>query len=139
MLMVVDIILPGWMPFRRFSLAEDIPGYFQQVAELERIDFDVLVAGHVARTGTKADVTMQHEFIDDLKAVATRALQTTQPGVGLNSLDKDNPWAFSDNYVDRVALQCVNTLTAKWSGKLAAFDVFIWDQCLAMEQSIRIG
>jgi len=32
----------------------------------------------------------------------------------------------------------VNTLAPKWSKKLAAFDVFIWDQCYAMEQSLRI-
>ena len=27
----------------------------------------------------------------------------------------------------------------KWSGGLAAFDVYIWDQCYSMEQSLRIG
>ena len=43
-----------------------------------------------------------------------------------------------DNYIDRVAIQCVNTLTPKWSSRLAAYDVFIWDQCYAMEQSLRI-
>jgi hypothetical protein len=26
-------------------------------------------------------------------------------------------------------------LTPKWSSKLDAFDVYIWDQCYAMEQS----
>ena len=38
----------------------------------------------------------------------------------------------------RVAAQCVNTLTPKWSTKLAGFDVYVWDQCYAMEQSLRI-
>lgn len=136
-LMVVDIIFPGWMPFRRFALAQDIPGYFQQVADIESVDFDSLVSGHVTRTGTKADVAMQFEFMNDLKIAATRALETTQPGVGVNPLDKDNAWAYFDNYIDRVALQCVNTLTSKWSARLAGFDVFIWDQCLAMEESVR--
>ena len=42
------------------------------------------------------------------------------------------------NYIDRVVIRCVNELTPKWSGKLAGFDVFIWDQCYAMEQSLRI-
>jgi hypothetical protein len=37
-----------------------------------------------------------------------------------------------------VAAQCVDALTPKWSSKLAAFDVYIWDQCYAMEQSLRI-
>jgi len=59
-------------------------------------------------------------------------------GAGLNPLDAANPWAGFDNYIDRVAAQCVNTLTPKWSARLAAFDAFVWDQCYAMEQSLRI-
>jgi glyoxylase-like metal-dependent hydrolase (beta-lactamase superfamily II) len=137
-LMVVDVVFPGWMPFRRLALAQDIPGYFAQVEEIKSIAFDILVTGHVARTGTKADVELQSQFISDLKAAAVKALQTTKPGEELNPADAGNPWAYFDNYIDRVALQCVNTLTPTWSNKLAAFDVFIWDQCYAMEQSLRI-
>lgn len=37
-----------------------------------------------------------------------------------------------------VAAQCVNTLTPRWSTKLAGFDVYIWDQCYSMEQTLRI-
>lgn len=35
-------------------------------------------------------------------------------------------------------IQCVNALTPKWSIKLAGYDVYIGDQCYAMEQSLRI-
>jgi len=42
-------------------------------------------------------------------------------------------------HAQRVAAQCVNTLTPKPSSKLAGFDVYcVWDQCYAMEQSLRI-
>jgi len=58
--------------------------------------------------------------------------------VKASSSDKANPWAVFGNHIDRVARKCVNTLAPKWSKKLAAFDVFIWDQCYAMEQSLRI-
>jgi glyoxylase-like metal-dependent hydrolase (beta-lactamase superfamily II) len=137
-LMVVDVIFPGWMPWRRFALAQDLPGYFEQVEEIGRLDWDTLVGGHVARTGTQADVALQAEFNRDVKAAAASALATTQPGLGLDPADTDNPWAGFDNYIDRVAARCVSTLTSKWSPKLAAFDAFIWDQCYAMEQSLRI-
>jgi glyoxylase-like metal-dependent hydrolase (beta-lactamase superfamily II) len=125
-LMVVDIISPGWMPFRRFSLAWDIAGYFAQAAYIER-------------TGTHADVKMQLEFMKDLKAAAAVALTSTKYGVQLNPADRDNPWAGADNYIDRVAIQCVNGLQSKWSTRLAGYDVFIWDQCYAMEQSLSFG
>ena len=137
-LMVVDVVFPGWMPWRRFALAQDIPGYFAQVEEIGRMDWDTLVGGHVARTGTHADVDIQVEFDRDVKDAAAKALASTTPGVGLNPADKGNPWAVFDDYIDRVAGQCVNTLTPKWSNRLAAFDVYIWDQCYAMEQSLRI-
>ena len=137
-LMVVDVIFPGWMPWRRFALAQDIPNYFAQVDEIGKLDWDVLVGGHVARTGTHADVDAQAAFLRDVKDAAATALKTTKPGIGLNPLDRGNPWAGFDNYIDRVAGQCVNRLTPKWSARLAAFDVYVWDQCYAMEQSLRI-
>ena len=137
-LMVVDIVFPGWMPWRRFALAQDIPGYFAQVEEIRKMDWDTFVGGHVARTGTQADVDIQAEFNNDVKQAAATALATTKPGEGLNPLDKNNPWAFFDHYIDRVAAQCVNTLTPKWSTKLGGFDVYVWDQCYSMEQTLRI-
>ncbi len=137
-LMVVDVVFPGWMPWRRFALAQDIQGHVAQVEEIARMDWETLVGGHVARTGTHADVEAQAEFNRDLKAAAAAALTATKPGEGLNPLDAGNPWAVFDDYIDRVARHCVNALTPKWSARLAAFDVYIWDQCYAMEQSLRI-
>jgi glyoxylase-like metal-dependent hydrolase (beta-lactamase superfamily II) len=137
-LMVVDLVFPGWMPWRRFAVAHDVPGYFDQVALIRTLPWQTLVGGHVARTGTHADVDLQWQFMADIKQAAASALAGTQPGVGLNSLDAANPWAGYDNFIDRVALACVNAVTPKWSQKLAAFDVYIWDQCYSMEQSLRI-
>jgi hypothetical protein len=86
---------------------------------------------------TKADVELQSSFVNDLKSAAGKALSTTTPGEGMDPRDLSNPWALFDNYTDRAMVQCVNSLTPKWSSRLAAFDVFVWDQCQAMEQSLR--
>jgi glyoxylase-like metal-dependent hydrolase (beta-lactamase superfamily II) len=138
-LMVVDVVFPGWMPWRRFAVAQDVPGVFDQVKTISTWEFDILVSGHVARTGTRADVETQLAFMQDLKQAAETALKTTTPGAGLNATDRTtNPWAVFDHYIDRVALACVNELAPKWATTLAAFDVYIWDQCYAMEQSLRI-
>jgi glyoxylase-like metal-dependent hydrolase (beta-lactamase superfamily II) len=137
-LMVVDIVFPGWMPWRRFAVAHDVVGHFEQVELIRKLPWVTLVGGHVARTGTHADVDVQSEFNRDIRAAAAKALATTQPGETLNPADGANPWAGYDDYVDRVAIQCVNSITPKWSQKLAAFDVYVWDQCYAMEQSLRI-
>jgi glyoxylase-like metal-dependent hydrolase (beta-lactamase superfamily II) len=137
-LMIVDVIFPGWMPWRRFAVAQDVPEYFAQVKHISNWDFDTLVGGHVARTGTRADVAMQLAFMEDLKSAAETALKRTAPGEGLHPSDRGNPWAVFDHYIDRVVVDCVNQVTPKWSARLAAFAVYIWDQCYSMEQSLRI-
>ena len=137
-LIVIDVIFPGWMPWRRLALAQDVPGVFEQVREISKMDFDTFVGGHVARTGTRADVATQLAFMEDLRAAAQTALKSNTPGEGLNPADRGNTWAFFDHYIDRVAIGCVNQLSPKWSTKLAVYDVYIWDQCYAMEQSLRI-
>jgi hypothetical protein len=71
-------------------------------------------------------VNIQAEFNNDVKQAAAIALAT------------NNPWAFFDHYIDRVAAQCVNTLARKWSTKLGGFDLYVWDQCYSMEQTLRI-
>jgi len=120
-------------------LAQDIPGYFEVVRNLNgKYDFAVLVAGHLNRAGTKADVTNQLEFLSDLHAAANEGLAGTKIGETMNPDDLTNPWAVYDNYIDRVTIHCVNKLTPKWKSRLAAYDVYIYDQCMSMEQSLRV-
>ncbi|UNK49871.1 MBL fold metallo-hydrolase [Lysobacter sp. S4-A87] len=137
-LMVVDVVFPGWMPWRRFAVAQDVFGSIAQVDKINSMEWDTLVGGHVARTGTHADVQQQAEFYKDLRDAAGKALSTTKPGEGVNPKDMDNPWAIFDDYIDRVVIQCVNSVTPKWQPRLAGYDVYIWDQCYAMEQALRI-
>ena len=136
--MVIDMIFPGWMPWRRLALAQDIPALFAQVKAINDRDFDTIVGGHVARVGTHADVALELAFLEDLKAAAANGLKTTKFGEGLDPADLANPWAAYDHYIDRVAIGCVKEMTPKWSQRLGGFDVFIWDQCYSMEQSLRI-
>jgi hypothetical protein len=87
--MVIDVVFPGRMPWRRFALAQDIPGYFAQVEEINRMDWDTLVAGYVERTGTHADVALQLEIMNDLKSAGRRALKTTKLGEGVAPVDRE--------------------------------------------------
>jgi glyoxylase-like metal-dependent hydrolase (beta-lactamase superfamily II) len=138
-LMVVDVVFPGWMPWRRFAVAHDIPGVFAQLDEIRKIPFETIVGGHVQRTGTHADVDRQIEFYGDLRTAASKALAATKGGEGMDpATAAENAWAVFDDYIDRVVIQCMNDLAPKWQHKLAAYDVYIWDQCYAMEQSLRI-
>jgi len=137
-LMVVDLVFPGWMPFRRLAVSQDIPGWLSQVEEIEKMPFKKLVSGHVTRLGTREDVKMQVEFDSDLKTAVGEALKSNVYVDGINPADMGNTWALVDDYTARVAGQCVTKLTPKWKSRLGGFDTFIWDNCYAMEQSLRV-
>ncbi|HEY0712393.1 MAG TPA: MBL fold metallo-hydrolase, partial [Polyangia bacterium] len=138
-LMLVDVVFPGWMMWRRFAVAQDIPGFFSVVQTMDqRWDYETLIAGHVGRAGTRADVATQLEFMTDLHNAAYEGVTTIRPGETLNPVNFNNPWAFGRDYIDRVTNHCVNKVSPKWASRMAAFDVWIYDQCLAMEQSLRV-
>ena len=103
-----------------------------------KYDFQQLIAGHVGRAGSKDDVDQQWAFMTDLHAAALNALGSTKIAEGMRQEDTTNPWAVFDNFIDRVTVQCVAELAPEWQEKLSGFDVFIYDQCMAMEQSIRV-
>jgi hypothetical protein len=63
------------------------------------------------------------EFDDDVKAAVGNALKSTKYIDGINPADTNNLWA---------------TIAPKWKNRLGGFDVFVWDQCYAMEQSLRV-
>ncbi|HSV36215.1 MAG TPA: MBL fold metallo-hydrolase [Ramlibacter sp.] len=138
-LMLVDVIYPGWMMWRRLGLATNIPGYFNLVKDMKtRWDFDKLVAGHF-QVGTRADVDAQLEFMTDMHNALTEAMGTLPFADGnLNPANANNTWAAARDWIDRVTNHCVNKVTPKWSSRLGGYDVWIYEQCMALEQSIRI-
>ena len=75
-LMLVDIIFPGWVPFPYLAIAKDVAGFIKahEIA-LNNYDFDTIVAGHLTRLGTRNDVIVQKEFVSDLEKAAGKANQ----------------------------------------------------------------
>jgi glyoxylase-like metal-dependent hydrolase (beta-lactamase superfamily II) len=56
-LMLVDIIFPGWIPFPYLAIAKDTTGFIKaHDIALNNYDFDAIVAGHLTRLGTRNDV-----------------------------------------------------------------------------------
>ena len=75
-LMLVDIIFPGWIPFPYLAIAKDTTGFIKaHDIALNDYDFDTIVAGHLTRLGTRNDVMVQKEFVSDLEKAAATANQ----------------------------------------------------------------
>src|SRR3984893_1243099 len=64
-LMLVDVVYPGYLPYKNVGIAEDLPGYLAAQKKALTYDFSTLVAGHVTRLGSRADVETSIELSDD--------------------------------------------------------------------------
>ena len=139
-LMLVDVIFPGWVPFPYLAVATDIAGVIKaHDIVLNNYDFDTFVGGHLTRTGTIDDVKVQKEFIVDLQKAATKAnneillSQVAQQVGGL-----DNPWLVFSKYIDAVEKKCAQYMLPKWENKLGGARELMSTHCFAMSSAERV-
>ncbi|MDX8365413.1 MBL fold metallo-hydrolase [Cytobacillus sp. IB215665] len=137
-LMAVDIIFPGWVPFRYLALSEDIPGYIEAHAKIMEYDFDTLVAGHVTRLGTREDVQTQIDYMNDVQKNAENALKTTDLNAIGQNVGFENPWHLMDVYYDEMIKSCNDATVPKWIDKLGGADIYTDTHCSKIIDSLRL-
>ena len=137
-LMFIDVIFPGWTPFKWLAVAEDVPAYVDSHDWVLSYDFDTLISGHLGRLGTREDVEIQKEYILDIQANAAKALQTVDFFAIAQEVGFENSWLLFDTYLDAVSEECTKLTEQKWKGKLAAVDVFTFSHCEKLVESLRI-
>ncbi|KAM3514841.1 hypothetical protein MY11210_001565 [Beauveria gryllotalpidicola] len=151
LLMLVDIVFPGWVPFSTLAEAKDVPFFIEAHDRILNYDFDHFVGGHLTRTGNRSDVQTQREYVQDLYDNCRQGLMlSAQPPNATNPVSaeailppiaKANPgnfWALYDGYLNSVAGYCADLTTKKWLGKLGAVDVYTFSHAFAMMESLRI-
>jgi glyoxylase-like metal-dependent hydrolase (beta-lactamase superfamily II) len=139
-LMLVDVIFPGWVPFPYLAVAKDVAGFIKaHDIILNNYDFDTIVAGHLTRLGTRNDVIVQREFVSDLEKAAAQANQQVSFGEIASQVGRfDNPWLIFSKYIDAVGENCVNNMMPKWENRLGGAQQFMSTHCYTMAQSGRI-
>ena len=139
-LMLVDIIFPGWIPFPYLAIAKDTAGFIEaHDIALNNYDFDTIVAGHLTRLGTKADVGVQREFVMDLEKAADNANQNVSfSGIASQVGSFDNPWLLFSKYIDAINKQCEEVMLPKWESKLGGAEIFMSTHCFTMTESGRV-
>ena len=137
-LMFVDVIFPGWTPFKWLAVAEDVPAFIDSHDWVLSYDFETLISGHVGRLGTREDVEIQKEYILDIQANAAKALQAIDFNAIAQEVGYTNLWLLFDTYLDAVGKECTKLTEEKWVGKLAAVDVFTRSHCDKLVESLRI-
>jgi glyoxylase-like metal-dependent hydrolase (beta-lactamase superfamily II) len=139
-LMLVDIMFPGWIPFPYLAIAKDTAGFIQaHDIALNNYDFDTIVAGHLTRLGTRGDVEVQREFVLDLEKAAANANQNVSFSDIANQIGSfDNPWLIFSTYIDAINKQCEDEMLPKWGSRLGAADIFMSTHCFTMSESGRV-
>ncbi|HYJ02002.1 MAG TPA: MBL fold metallo-hydrolase [Nitrososphaeraceae archaeon] len=139
-LMLVDIIFPGWVPFPYLAVSKDIAGYIKaHDIVLNNYDFDTFVGGHLTRLGTINDVIVQKEFISDLEKAAGKSNnEILFSDIAKQVGSFDNPWLIFSKYIDTVNEKCVQDMLPKWENKLGGAPEVMSTLCFAMSQAGRI-
>ena len=138
-LMLVDIIFPGWVPFAYLAIAKDTAGFIEaHDIALNNYDFDTIVAGHLTRLGIRADVEVQKEFVLDLERAAASANQNVSFMDIATKVGFDNPWLLYSEYINAVNKQCEGEMLPKWESRLGGAQAFMSTHCFAMTQSGRV-
>ncbi len=137
-LAVIDLVFPGWSPFKDLAQAEDVLGYLAAHDEILAFGADTIVTGHMGRLGTIADVELNKEYMAEIQAAALAALQSVALDPIAAETGYANPWLLFDSYFDALVSSCEAQVVPNWTGRLAGADVFTADHCYRILESLRI-
>jgi len=136
-LMVIDIVNAGWAPIYLSNLTEDIPGYVEAPAHALAYPWKHYIGGHNGRLGTRDDVTLHQQYMADLDASIRTTLDTLDPTPYFVKYGA-NAWAALKGYLDAAADTAAAPVIEKYTGVLAAADVFTASTAFQVMQSIRL-
>jgi glyoxylase-like metal-dependent hydrolase (beta-lactamase superfamily II) len=136
-LMLVDIVNPGWAPVYQSNLTEDIPGYLEAPATALTYGWKHFIGGHMGRLGTRDDISLHQQYMADIVASSRTALDTVDPTPYFLKYG-ENMWAAVRSYLDAVTAAAAEPVIEKYTGVLAAADVFTASTTFHVMQSIRL-
>jgi len=136
-LMLIDIVNPGWAPVFLANLTEDIPGYLEAPAKALAYSWKHFIAGHVGRLGTREDIALHQQYMADIAESSRKALGTVDLTPYFVKYG-ENPWAAFKGGLDEWVATAAAPVIEKYTGVLAAADVFTESTTFQVLQSIRL-
>jgi glyoxylase-like metal-dependent hydrolase (beta-lactamase superfamily II) len=138
-LMLVDVVMPGWIPFKGLAVSQDIPGWIRAHDVALGYAWQTLVGGHLGRLGSRADAELQKHYVADLQTSARATVASLDPTPFFQKYGPTgNSWAIFKAYLDAASQQAADPIVAKYTGTLAAADVFTFDNAYVLFESLRI-
>jgi glyoxylase-like metal-dependent hydrolase (beta-lactamase superfamily II) len=136
-LMLVDINLPGWVPFDSFNLNEDVPGSIAAPAKAMAYPWKHYIGGHMGRLGTRRDMVVYQQYVADLIDGVNKALVTVDPTPFFTKYG-NNAWAAVKTYQAAQVDYAAAPVIRKYTGVLAAADVYTASTAFIILESIRL-
>ena len=136
-LMLVDIVNAGWAPVYICNLTEDVQGYMAAPAKALEYPWKHFIGGHLGRLATRDDVTLHQRYMADIDASVRKTLPTIDPTPYFQKYG-ENAWAAVKGYLDECADAAAAPVIEKYTGVLAAADVFTASTAFWVMESIRL-
>jgi glyoxylase-like metal-dependent hydrolase (beta-lactamase superfamily II) len=136
-LMLVDVNLPGWVPFDSFNLNEDVPGSIAAPATAMAYPWKHYIGGHMGRLGTRDDMVVYQQYVTDIVAGVKKALVAVDPTPFFAKYG-DNSWAAVKQYQAAQVDYASAPVIKKYTGVLAAADVYTASTAFVILESVRL-
>src|SRR5580692_8280089 len=136
-LMLVDVNLPGWVPFDSFNLNEDVLGSLAATATALSFPWKHFIGGHMGRLGTRTDMAVYEQYVNDLIAGAKASLTAIDPTPYFAKYG-DNEWAAVKEYQAAQVAYAADPVIKKYTGVLAAADVYTASTAFVLLEAIRL-
>jgi glyoxylase-like metal-dependent hydrolase (beta-lactamase superfamily II) len=136
-LMLVDICLPRWVPYDSFNLNEDVQGSIAAPATAMAYPWKHFIGGHMGRLGTRNDMVVYQQYVDDLIAGVKQSLAAVDPTPFFVKYG-DNEWAAVKEYQAAQVDYAAAPVIKKYLGVLAAADVYTASTAFVILESVRL-
>ena len=144
-LAAIDIISPGWTPFKNCDASESFRGWVEAHDQILEYDFDAIVCGHVNRWGTREDAATSREYAHDMANYAREALEQADYRDLLQRIGYSNVWVLWDNYMNELTNYATKKVLTKttsdgrtWGQRLAAADVMTKYHVYCLIEAMRL-
>lgn len=139
-LMFVDVFYPGWVPFANIAMSKHIPGFMNHHDHALAFDFETLIPGHITRLGTREDIAVQREYMNDIRDAAQHALEITHAKreISASTVGKGHIYTYFKTMYDMAAAEAAQPVIQKWEGRLGGVETFAVNHTFIMYQSMRL-
>jgi len=131
-LMAVDAMSAGSVPFMGLDLTQNMNEYFKVFDQILAYPFDVLVPGHHSNPSTHADVELVKAYVMDVYQTTKRINESNHSALvaaATRKYGKENTYAIARVLIHSEVNQCATEIERRWMTKLDDVDVWAPSQC----------